>query len=317
MPNGWYPDPSDPLRMRYWEGARWTEHVRAEERAASAEEGSASPASKGLAGLKRLAGSARSSAVAHHAVIKANAAGRAAMATATDADKRRALIRTAAPTIEGALDGAKLRNRKGKITIWRVARATTRPRKTVTGASQGIVGATGSQLKAYAESTPTAAGGTTVKPFRTIAEIAREWAFDDRDQALARWRLGVARFAETDGEDINEAREIAVLLSDGIKYCTNRESILPDDDLIVQTTGNVLAAILSAREPSMWDEQERRILRLALAVSLVVGIQPEELGGNGELEVLFNDVTSRMRMAMAVSRVGWSCDLAAWFEGAA
>jgi hypothetical protein len=24
---GWYPDPADHLRLRYWDGARWTRHV--------------------------------------------------------------------------------------------------------------------------------------------------------------------------------------------------------------------------------------------------------------------------------------------------
>ena len=31
VPAGWYPDPSDPTRERYWEGLQWTQHTRAPE----------------------------------------------------------------------------------------------------------------------------------------------------------------------------------------------------------------------------------------------------------------------------------------------
>lgn len=38
---GWYGDPSDPARLRWWDGAGWTEHTR--ERPAAAEEPTAEP----------------------------------------------------------------------------------------------------------------------------------------------------------------------------------------------------------------------------------------------------------------------------------
>jgi hypothetical protein len=107
-------------------------------------------------------------------------------------------------------------------------------------------------------------------------------------------------------------RESALLLCEGLKHCLIGTPPI-DDDEIVDTTGNVLTAALHGAPADEWDEDLSRALRLALAVARRFGIQSEELGGNGELDLLFDDISNRMRMAMSLAPNRWSCDMSVWF----
>jgi hypothetical protein len=75
----------------------------------------------------------------------------------------------------------------------------------------------------------------------------------------------------------------------------------------------VLVAALRATSSSGLDPDLCAVLRLSLAVARRFGVQPEELGGNGELDPLFEDIDSRMKYAMALAPTRWSCNMAVWF----
>ena len=89
--------------------------------------------------------------------------------------------------------------------------------------------------------------------------------------------------------------------------------MLDDDDEIVETVGNTLTAAFHGADDHEWDDEDCKIVRLALGVARRFGIQPEELGGNGELDVLFEDSFNRMCMAMSIAPTRWSTDLSIWF----
>jgi hypothetical protein len=271
---------------------------------ASGGDGKDTPRTSGLgAGLKRLAKTAKDSSLTQKAADAAASAGRVVSDAVHDVERRKTIIDAATPTLHGALDGAKLRNKKGKVKVWRVARAATRPRKTLTRAGQGAAGASASQVRAAVEN---AAAGD--RRMYSDGQIVAEWSLSD---AAEQWARGVTRFENA--ADGREARDAAELLCIGLASCLTEAPVISDDELAVDAAGNVLAIVLGEQDPSLWDDDERRMLRVALAVARRTGTQPEALGGNGELDLLFDDAPARMRAALAVSTTGWPCDLARWF----
>ena len=186
------------------------------------------------------------------------------------------------------------------------------PSQPWTGArvGKGVATATGGQLIDRVDRDPHA-GRQRVRPVDD--EILTEWTLDDPQVALERWREGTGRYGLADIDDIAEMRRCALLLCEGLKYCLFETPILEDDDDVIETVGNTLAAALASSKDRYWDETVARLIRLALAVARRFGVQPEELGGNGELDPLFADPYGRMRMAMSVAPGPWSCDLAVWF----
>ena len=317
---GWYEDPDDHQLQRYWDGTQWTSDRRrmADPTAASpaTETLANSRANRGLASMRRLADAATHSAVAHKVADAATSAGHTIADTAKDPVQMKRVMGAVAPTFDAALDGAGVRNKKGKVKIWRVARAATRPRKSVTRMGAAVLSTTGGQLDSALARR--AAGAPTGVSDR---DILNQWTLDDAGVALSRWREGMARFDQldetaADGEaDVERLRDVARLLCVGLKHCLLGEPTL-DDDQVVETTGDVLALVLEPSDAEDWTSEDQQMLRLALGVARRWGVQPEALEGNGELDHHFQDPYHRMRMAMAVATGPWSCDLAAWFKEA-
>jgi hypothetical protein len=314
-PAGWYPDPDDPALFRFWDGASWTDSRCPavadpnEPAAPSVAAASGRSGSPRLAAARRIADTARQSPIAQRVADGASAVGRGVVATAKDPARRQAAVRAAAPALDAALDATGVRNKDGKVKIWRLARAAARPRKTVSRAGRGVAVATAGVLRS------TGAGSVDRQHGRLAprdAEIVAEWVFDDPGQDLTRWREGLARFAEADRSDTAELRASAYLMCDVLKSCVIGDPIVEDDNQIIETVGNVLAALLHGAADD-WQEDDEKVVRLALAVARRFGVQPEELGGNGELDALFYDSLDRMRMAMSIAQSKWSCDLSAWF----
>lgn len=316
-PSGWYADPDDSSQLRYWDGDRWTDHrqqttQRVEEPAASPPFSGSGPGrggGLGLAAARRLAESAKQSGMGHKVAESAATAGRSVRDAAKDPARRQAVVASAVPAFEAVLDGAAVRNKKGKVKIWRVARAAARPRKTVSRVGTGVVAATAGQV--------TAAGGGAAAAKHRVAPLDRdilaEWAVEDPDQALARWREGTTRFHSAEVDHTDDMRASARLMCELLAHCLVGDPILEDDDEIVETIGNTLTASFNGVGEEAWGDEDQRVVRLALAVARRFGIQPEELGGNGELDRLFDDPANRMRMAMSVAPHRWSCDLSVWF----
>ena len=319
-PSGWYTDPEDPSLVRYWDGSVWTDRRQnaasqlavppAQVEPTQTDPSSGRFGSRGFAAARRLADSAKQSAVGH----KLTEGTSSVIDAVTDPARRDAVIAGAAPAFHAALDGAGVRNKKGKVKFWRVARAATRPRKTIQRVGTGVMGAIGEQV-VHSAATSTHAGHQRVPPLDE--DIITEWSVGDPSVALERWRRGTALFDSADVDDIDEMRTSARMMCDALKLCLIGDPILDDDDQIVETVGNTLTAAFHAAHEYEWDDEDERIVRLALAVARRFGVQPEELGGNGELDVLFDDAYNRMRMAMSIAPDRWSTNLSTWFTGAA
>lgn len=317
-PSGWYADPQDRSFLRYWDGENWTD----ERKPATAPAGAtlappSAPASsssraggRGLSGARRLADTARQSSLAQSVAATASSATRNVVDTAKDSARRQAVVNAAAPAFDAALDGAGVRNKKGKIKIWRVARAAARPRKTITRVGKGVMSTTAAQVVGQA----THSNHQRVAPL--VEDILAEWTFDDSGLAVDRWREGTSRFHAADLSEENEMFAGALMMCEVLKHCLSGDPILDDDDHVIETTGNTLTAVLHAADDESWGDEHEKIVRLALAVARRFGVQPESLGGNGELEQLFEHAQDRMRMAMSIAPSRWSCDLSVWFTDA-
>ena len=298
-PRNWYPDPDDPSQLRFWDGSHWTEN-RAPAAPPEVPPSSAPPLGHaGRSAAQRLSDTAKASGAA------ASAARRTLHRTVTDPVLRQAVFTGAKPVVGAVLDGAGVRNRKGEIKGWRVARAATRPRKTISSASAAAASATASQLANHRP--------RTAPSGKTDEEILSEWPLGDLDVTLARWREGMHLFLHADPADTGSLRSSAGLMSHALAHCIVGVPVLHEND-VVETVGSTLSAELEGVDDGDWSVDDERRVRLALAVARRYGIQPEELGGNGELDLLFSTTRNRMRMAMAVCRTGWSCDLALWFK---
>ena len=147
----------------------------------------------------------------------------------------------------------------------------------------------------------------------TDETIAADWHVDDPHADLERWRKGVSRFVDAQADDATAMRECALLMCAGLRHCLIGPPRIEDDDQIVMTVGDVLVAALRATSSTGLDAELSAVIRLALAVARRFGVQPEELGGNGELDLFFDEVDSRMKFAMALASTRWSCDMATWF----
>lgn len=317
-PRDWYPDPEDASLQRFWDGEAWTSDRRPVPPGTAAL-GTAAPfsppsgrLSRGLGAAKRLADNAKQTAAAQRASGAAALVGQAVADVAKDPAKRAAVIAGAAPIVDAALDGAGVRNKKGKVKVWRLARAAARPRKTVARVTSGVASTSAGRILDAARESH--ARHTVVPP--TIESIAAEWEDDDLGADLERWRQGVDKFAEADAHDPSAMRECALLMCAGLKHCLTGPPPIDDDDQIVETAGDVLVAGLRATSGFGLDADLSAALRLALAIARRFGVQPEALGGNGELDLLFEDSDSRMKFAMALAPTPWSCDIAPWFADA-
>lgn len=321
VPSGWYDDPDDEKQMRYWDGNAWTEHRQPKAQAPASPPPpavtgsipSAAPfgrkGARGLASVRKAASSVRDSGVVGRVAESASAAGHRVAEVARDPSLRQAVAQGANPSLTGALDGAGLRNKKGKVKVWRVARAAVRPRKTVTRAGQGAAAAGGAQIAAAL------AGRNVERVAPREEDIAAGWPPVDVELARARWQEGSAAFAAASDDDAAAMRSAAHLLADPLRVSLLGDPLL-DDDAMVELAGNALAAIMCVPDAE-WADVDNAVVRLALALVRRYGVQPEDLGGNGELDLLFEDDHSRMRMAMAMAPTRWSCDLAPWFADGA
>jgi hypothetical protein len=287
---GWYADPDEPSRLRYWDGEIWTEHRRN----SLAEIGSFVPPPSQASAWGRL--SDRGMKVA-----------RKVTDAATDPARLRKAVVVARPALDAALDGARVRNKKGQVRLWRVARAAARPRRTMHDVGRGVTAASASQIVEAAAREPRA---DVLGP--TDQDIISEWTLGDPEVALLRWREGCAVF-DAAGEDPKELRASALLMCELLKHCLIGKPIVDDDDAIIDTAGDTLVGALNGASEGDWNDEDQRIVRLALAVARRFGVQSEELGGNGELGPIFEDIHDRMRMAMSVAPSKWSCDLSTWF----
>ena len=306
-PSDWYPDPEISGAERYWDGGQWTD-----ERRPLPGTPSATPPASGsdVRRLRtRLADGAKQSAVA--AAGAASTAGRSLASTAKDPAKRSAVILGAAPAAQAALNGAGVRNRDGKVKWWRIVTSAAQPRKTLAGVTRGVAVATAGQLQDHARAALTRQ--TRVAPLDEA--IAAEWATGPVEQDIGVWRAGLTAFDAADVDDAVAMRASAFQMCAGLQHCVVGPPPIGEDDIFT-TAGNVLSAGLRSAdgmERAKWDGELDTVIRLALCVIRRLGVQPADVGGNGEMDLLFENEGDRMRMAMAMAPGRWSCDLARWF----
>lgn len=312
---GWYLDPDDATQQRYFDGTEWTEH-RAP--ALVADDGSEAAALAPRAGgggfrarAQALTTAARQTTAGKAATQGAQAATTAAKKVAADAQSRDAAFRLARTSWTSALDGAGVRNRHGKIKGWRVARAALRPRKTVTRVGRGVAGMGLADVKALAST----ATGAATRPDPSEAAIVTEWPLDDVAGARARWHTAMAAAAQLEDATPVEA-EVALDLSYAIggllAFCVVGDPPITDEEA-VDSVGTLLSVLLSAGDPATWAATDGPPLRVAAAVMRRYGVQPAALGGNGDLDALFEDPLARQRLGAALSTDGWGSDPVRWF----
>ena len=335
---GWYPDHDDPAQQRYWDGTAWTEHrlpvaaagplapavepvapsaptiggglrSKALALAAAAKDSNAAKAASEQA--RALSVAALDSAAAKKAGQGAQAASAAAKRVAADAQARDAALRLARTSWSSALDGAGVRDRRGKVKTWRVARAALRPRKTVTRVGSGIAGMGMNDVKALAS----AAAGAANRPEPSDASIVTEWAIDDLGGAITRWRVSMDFVGSLDdGAEVSSeaALDAAYGIGGLLAFCVVGDPPITDDQA-VESVASLLAILLSVDDPVAWAATDGPALRVAAAVMRRFGVQPGALGGNGDLDDLFDDPLARLRLGAALSIDGWRTDPARWF----
>jgi len=313
--SGWYPDPENIDQMRFWDGSMWTDERKP---AAAAPPppaaATAKPTAKarGLGAVRRLAEKAQASELGRTVVERGQAGVQRATATAKDPEQRAAFLATAYPMAEAAADGAGVRNKHGKVKTWRVARAAIRPRKSVAGVSKAVASEAGNQVMRSGDSAARRRAAEGLTP--TLAEILADWPRVEPAQDRADWEEGLRRFEDADVEDHVEMRTCAGLMCEGLKHAIIEPAVIDGlADRTVETVADVIIAALQGNNPSTWGLEDERHARLALVVARHLGVQSEDLGGDGELGVLLDDHGSRMLMMAALSPTPWNFNLSAWF----
>jgi hypothetical protein len=315
---GWYPDPDDPAQQRYWDGMAWTEHrlpveaARPPTAAADPFAPSASGAGSSLRSkAQAMTRAAKESTAAKSAGRGAQSASSVAKRVAVDAQTRDAAVRLASSSWSSVLDGAGVRNRQGRVKPWRVARAALRPRKTIARVGSGVAGMGLDDVKSLAG----AAAGAANRPDPSDASIVLEWAIDDVHGAAARWRAAMDFVGQLeDGDEVSSeaALDAAYGIGGMLAFCIVGDPPITDEEA-VESTGRLLAILLSIDEASTWAAADGPPLRVAAATMRRFGVQPTALGGNGDLDDLFESPIARLRLAAALSLDGWSSDPVRWF----
>lgn len=350
----WYGDPTGRFQMRYWDGAQWTEHVVDSQRAqlvdhlpdasvyppptqsvvdhdpAAVSDDRRRRGVKGLldAGKQATSVAARTisdvGADVRQRVSDADGAGallsstgKQALARASSAAHDPALRATLqnglGPVLQSAAEGARVTNKKGEISKMRVLRAVTRPRKTMMGVAAGVGQTAASQALEAATRSGSGVATTADSSMWSAGAIAEEWPTLDPLEVPAVLQYAALQFAAADWDDRVAMRVVAAGLCGSIAHCLLGAAAVHDDS-IVEATSFSLNATLRDNDWDTWTDADDRHLRLALAVARRYGVQPVELGGNGELEDFFGEPRTRMLMAMAISRNGWCADLFQWFQ---
>lgn len=315
IPSGWYPDPDDAGQRRFWNGAEWTEDRQPLPPTPNAPGGSTPPTSvksRGLGAARRFLDTARGSELGRTVSQATSVGARRAVDAAKDPERRAAFLATAYPMVEAAADGARVRNKHGKVKTWRVARAALRPQKTVMAAGKAVAVETGGQVRRAGDNAARRSAARATSP--TQAEILDEWAKAEEAQDLVSWREGLVRFEAAALDDHQEMRACARLMCQGLKYAPVDPHVLEGfAERTAKTTANVLIAALNGNDQTTWCADDERHVRLALLVARESGIQPRDLGGNGELEALFEDKGNRMLMTASLSPTPWDFSLSTWF----
>lgn len=237
--------------MRYWDGTQWTEHrTPAPDETSSHPAPSAASAAqdvkvRGLAATRRLADRARDSAekarksgMARSVTQAASAGAQRVSAGAKDPEQRAAFLAAAYPMVDAAVDGAGVRNKKGEIKAWRVARAAVRPGKTFARVTEATAQAAGNKaLEATIRGR-----GEAVSP--TDAEILAEWPPGDPQADLVAWREGLRMFESADLTDHEALRGAAGLMGQGLKHTLTDPAAI--EGLPEETIGTVVDTLTAA-----------------------------------------------------------------------
>lgn len=331
VPSGWYTDPELPGHIRYWDGERWTAHRQAASQPppppvapapaplpvpppapASPQSVPSATAQRGLASARRLADRAKGSEFGRSVTRAAATGAHRAKDTLSDPDKRRTFLVTAYPMIDAAVDSAGVRNKKGEVKAWRVARAAVRPGKTAAAMSQAA--AREAANRAVASASASLAAGPRRQMAPTADDIVAEWQPFDPDRDLPAWEEGRRRMELADLDDQVEMRACAALLCQGLKYAMSDPADVERlGELLIDTVALVLTAAVRGNDATSWGPEDERHARLALAVSRRFGLQSQDLGGDGTLDALFDEKGERMLMMAALSSEPWDFNLREWF----
>lgn len=175
-----------------------------------------------------------------------------------------------------------------------------------------------SRLRPVPEPRPTGPVGPTVE------RILAEWLIGAPAADMPRWREGMARYDAAPVEDRSEMRASAELMCAGLTHYLQGEDFISDgrgnSGALLQTIWNVLVASLIGNDQTTWDAEVERHMRLALAAVRHASLQPEELGGRGTFNQIFDDRGNQMLMLAALWEMHNSgpkaFSLADWFTSA-
>ncbi|MCP4306655.1 MAG: hypothetical protein GY788_17645 [bacterium] len=144
---------------------------------------------------------------------------------------------------------------------------------------------------------------------------------------MANWVLGKRRYDAADVSNHAEMRATAELMCGSLAEGIRGRLIFPAQSkeqafsMLGQTTWDVLVAVLQGNTAQTFDDVAQRQLRVGAASTRRGGWQPRNLGGDGTMDEIFDNLSAAALMKSALGALAgvepsFLFDIGAWFKSA-